>query len=120
MKTLTDLTDVQPVVRKLLERGVQSQCVGWMRARGYWARKFSSMTQRSMPDYLFARAGDHTYHDIKLAAEFKAPGKMSTDAQLDEQEAMRKAGWRVLVDCDNFEEFKAAVIYYEESQRKWG
>jgi hypothetical protein len=119
METLDKLSSPAKVVRKLLEADVQKQCVDWMRARGYWARKFSSMTQRSVPDYLFARAGDHTYQDIKFATEFKAPGKTGTDAQVDEQTAMRDAGWHVF-ECDDFEDFKAAVLAYEEKNRKWG
>jgi len=105
--------------RKLLEKDVQKQCVDWARARGYWARKFSSQSQRSVPDYLFAGG----YHpnglwekerlDAQFACEFKAPGKTSTEAQIEEQEAMRLVGWFVF-ECDNFEKFKATVIAYEK------
>ena len=109
--------------RKLLERDVQKQCVDWARARGYWARKFSSQSQRSVPDYLFSaergfvRDTRDSYlvrssKKIKFACEFKAPGKTSTDAQLDEQEAMRLAGWFVF-ECDNFDKFKSVVLVYE-------
>ena len=55
MKELSDLSSPRTVERKLLEKEVQKQCVDWARARGYWARKFSSQSQRSVPDYLFAR-----------------------------------------------------------------
>lgn len=120
MKALTDLEAPATVVRKRLEKDVQQQCIDWMRARGYWARKFSSMTQRSVPDYLFARGQTATHRAIKLAAEFKAPGKTSTPAQLDEQEAMRKAGWTVMGDCDNFEEFSGSVISLEDRHRIFG
>lgn len=132
MKTLADLAAPAVVVRKLLEADVQRQCVDWARARGYWARKFSSIAQRSVPDYLFSRGAIPSYdHEaqlwgdvrnreggyglpaVKFACEFKAPGKTSTDAQRDEQEAMRLAGWFVF-ECDNFEKFKATVIVYEK------
>lgn len=120
MKSLSDITAPMKVVRKLLEADVQRQCVDWARARGYWARKFSSIAQRSVPDYLFSREWKtrDDKHGIdwattKFATEFKAPGKTSTDAQCDEQKAMRLAGWFVF-ECDNFERFKATVIAYEK------
>jgi hypothetical protein len=96
-----------PVKRKLLEKDVQKRCVDWARARGYWARKFSSQSQRSVPDYLFSHRAK-----IKFACEFKAPGKTSTDAQIDEQDAMRDAGWFVF-ECDNFANFQTQVLRYE-------
>lgn len=105
MKTLSDLEAPAPVERKLLEKDVQSQCVDWARARGYWARKFSSMTQRSVPDYLFAKMTDVR---IKFAVEFKKPGGTSTPAQLDEQRVMVEAGWLVF-ECSDFEKFKHEV-----------
>lgn len=93
--------------RKLLEKDIQKQCVTWARERGWWARKFSSPANRSVPDYLFAKQFSHTTHVIRprLAIEFKAPGKTSTDAQVKEQEHMRAAGWTVL-EYDNVEWFK--------------
>lgn len=112
MKTLSSLTAPRQIVRKVLERDVQNQCVCWMRTRGYWARKFSSQSQRSVPDYLFAHDSDFVYQAIKFATEFKAPGKTSTAAQIDEQEAMRKVGWFVF-ECDDFERFKQVVQEYE-------
>ena len=116
MIKITDVTAPAKVVRKLLEKDVQKQCVDWARARGYWARKFSSQSQRSVPDYLFGRFNPRT----KFACEFKRPGckinkdtgVMSTQAQVDEQEAMRLAGWFVF-ECSSFDKFKAVVLAYE-------
>lgn len=131
MKTLDALTAPQPVVRKVLEKDVQSQCVDWARAHGYWARKFSSMTQRSVPDYLFSRAQTGRFRAVKFACEFKRPGTkpkliekygvtvMSTEAQYDEQRAMRDTGWKVF-ECDDFEAFKQTVMEYEEANRVFG
>lgn len=114
MKTLSELSTPVAVTRKLLEADVQKQCVDWARARGYWARKFSSIAQRSVPDYLFAgEAYLMPEWKIKFACEFKAPGKTSTEAQVEEQGAMRLAGWYVF-ECDNFEKFKAVVTTYEK------
>lgn len=89
--------------RKMLEVEIQRKCVDWARSRGWWARKFSSPANRSVPDYLFAR------DDVKLAIEFKAPGKTSTGAQVEEQKAMRKAGWDVF-EISNIEAFKGTLI----------
>lgn len=116
MKDVSDAVSPTVVKRRLLEKDVQKACVEWARARGYWARKFSSMTQNSVPDYLFAHRGyawlSGLKTKIKFATEFKAPGKTSTPAQLDEQEAMRLAGWFVF-ECDNLAKFKEVVIAYE-------
>ena len=128
MKTLADLTEPSQVIRKLLEADTQKQCVEWARNRGYWARKFSSISQRSVPDYLFALDGV-LRGQIKFACEFKKPGTkskliekygvkvMSTEAQYEEQEAMRKAGWFVFECCD-FEHFKRTVLNYENDVRR--
>lgn len=106
MKQLSDMTEAATPVRKLLERDVQKKCVEWARARGYWARKFSSQSQRSVPDYLFAR--EH----LIFAIEFKAPGKVSTDAQVEEQQVMIDAGWFVY-EIDDFKRFKEVVFALE-------
>lgn len=128
MKSLSDITAPVAVVRHVLEADLQDQCVRWYRGRivGAWARKFSSISQRSVPDYLFGRVlsiGPKT----KFACEFKKPGAkkkflekhgvwvMSTEAQYEEQVDMRLAGWFVF-ECDNFETFKATVIAYEKEQ----
>lgn len=95
----------------ILESEVQKKSVDWARLRGYWARKFSSPANRSVPDYLFAR---FTYND-KFAVEFKRLGKTSTDAQKEEQKKMREAGWDVY-ECDSFEKFKTLVL---EREKTW-
>ena len=118
MKDINEAAAPAKIERKLLEKDVQKQCVDWARARGYWARKFSSQSQRSVPDYLFAGEA-YLMPEIRLkfACEFKRPGckinkdtgVMSTQAQVDEQEAMRLAGWYVF-ECDNFDKFKVIVL----------
>ena len=100
--------EVMPVTKVLLEKDIQSACVKWMRQRGYWARKFSSPAQRSVPDYLFS----HVSYD-KFATEFKAPGKRATDKQKDEQQLMRDAGWEVWQEEDDIASFKEAVLNRE-------
>lgn len=98
----------RPVRRKLLEKDIQKACVDWARGRGWWARKFSSPANRSVPDYLFSRMGR-----LKLAVEFKAPGKTSTPAQIEEQEDMSEAGWTVweIDDIDRFKIWMLAIDY---------
>jgi hypothetical protein len=107
------------IERKVLERHVQAASVKWWLAeckrlrRAGWARKFSSPAQRSVPDYLFsiAHALRSQEEDNKFAIEFKAPGKTSTEAQLDEQQKMRDAGWDVY-ECDSVEKFKQIAMRY--------
>jgi hypothetical protein len=106
MKDISEAPAVRKLVRRLLEKDVQKMCVEWARRRGYWARKFSSQSQRSVPDYLFSMTL------LKFACEFKAPGKTSTPAQVDEQNAMRKAGWFVF-ESDNVEHFTGEVTSFE-------
>lgn len=101
-----------PLNKVLLEADVQSACVKWMRARGYWARKFSSAAHRSVPDYLFS----HIDYN-KLAVEFKAPGKHATEKQKDEQQLMRDTGWEVWQEEDDIEDFKQAVLAREQGLR---
>lgn len=114
--------DIQPreVVRKLLERDVQKACVTYALSKGYWARKFSSPSQRSVPDYLFGKhfpvwdGLTHTGRQVVWAEEFKAPDKHSTDRQLDEQKYMREAGWRVITNTGtngqaDIDAFKARI-----------
>jgi hypothetical protein len=87
--------DVKPrkVKRELRERDIQKACVDYARKKGFWARKFSSPSQRSVPDYLFAKR--YPGKGIVFAVEFKAPGKNPTAAQNKEHEAMNNAGWIV-------------------------
>jgi len=113
------LDEIEPQViqHKLLEKDIQTACVEWMRKRGYWARKFSSPGNRSVPDYLFA----HIDFGM-LAVEFKAPGKSSTDRQEDEQEKMRVSGWEVWADVGSgkggdIEKFKRTVCLREAGIR---
>lgn len=99
------------VQRKLRERDIQDRCVRYAKSLGYWARKFSSPSQRSVPDFLFAKDCSMRL-GIKFAVEFKRPGETSTPAQLEEQQKMRDAGWDVY-ECDDVDKFKQIVFEYE-------
>ena len=120
MKTLATLEAPIVPVRKLLEKDVQRMCVDWARARGYWARKFSSQSQRSVPDYLFARREmprmlPGIIAQVIFACEFKTPGNTPTPAQQDEIDAMRRAGWPAFW-ADSLENFQAIVLALERSR----
>lgn len=132
IKDISEADKPASIERLMLEAEVQSACVKWMRARGYWARKFSSMSQRSVPDYLFGKQSDKYWMPdmpgpvfvlrIKFFCEFKREGCkvdketgfMSTRAQLDEQAAMRAAGWDGF-ECSDVDEFKRWVLAYERN-----
>ena len=113
MKEFTEIAEAAPVQRRLLEKDIQKACVEWARKRGYWARKFSSPANRSVPDYLFSRSC--ASGDITFFAEFKAPGKKATENQLDEQQLMINAGWYGLTECDDVCKFKNWVVEYENA-----
>lgn len=97
----------QPIKHVLLERDIQSRCVAHARANGWWARKFSSPSQRAVPDYIFGKAG------CTVFVEFKAPGKTATDNQKDEHALMGKAGLTVHV-IDDVLAFKGLLIDVEK------
>ncbi len=102
----TDL-EILPIKRKLLEKDVQSTCVKWARSRGWWARKFSSPANRSVPDYIFGKDG------CTIFVEFKAPGKLPTEAQLEEHKAMAEVGLSVHV-IDDVAKFKSLFGEWEK------
>lgn len=108
------------VVKRVTEAKIQAQCVAWARARGWWARKFQSMAQKSVPDYLFSRfceSADASFNTpatrVKLAVEFKKPGEVSTENQWAEQYDMWLAGWQV-EECDSLEKFKRIILAAEQ------
>lgn len=133
MKKLADLAAPTVIVHEMSEAELQDKCVRWYRSRSekyHWARKFSSMSQRSVPDYLFGEHSTHMYSRCgatRFATEFKKPGHkykliekygvtvMSTESQYEEQLAMRWAGWFVF-ECDDFEFFKKTVLDYERQE----
>ena len=123
VRDISEASAPAKVQTEMLEADLQAQCVRWAKNRGYWARKFSSISQRSVPDFLFSMFVPYDMprnRKIKFACEFKRPGckinkdtgVMSTQAQVDEQEAMRLAGWFVF-ECSNFDKFKSTVLAYE-------
>lgn len=101
--------------KEIGKAGVRLKCVGWARRRGWWVRKFSSPGNRSVPDDLFAKKIGGV--SFKLAVEFKAPKKTSSDLQQEEQQAMRDAGWDVYV-IDSLEKFVALFEPIEQQLKQ--
>lgn len=97
-----------PVARKVLEKDIQKACVAYARSRGWWARKFASPANRSVPDYIFGKNG------CVVFIEFKAPGKKPTENQLEEHKAMVAAGLTVYW-LDNVDLFKTVMRVIERS-----
>lgn len=94
------------IVRKLLERDVESRCKEWARGRGWWVRKFASPANRSVPDDVFGKEGRVIW------VEFKRPGEKPTELQVEEHAKMRAAGLDVRV-FDSVESFKQAFELIE-------
>jgi hypothetical protein len=86
----------------LLEKDLQTACVRWARAEGWFARRFKAPGRRSHPDYLFARGG------VVVFVEFKRSGNVPTALQFKEHCDMLAAGLTV-VWVDNSDDFKAIL-----------
>lgn len=85
---------------------VERPTVRYAAARGYYARKFSSPAQRSVPDDIFTAPGGFTFY-----IEFKAPGRGPSSQQADEHTKIRRAGGHCYV-VDDPEVGKAIVDHY--------
>lgn len=85
---------------------VETPGVKWLKARGYWVRKFKSIGNRSAPDRICGKGG------FVFFWEAKAKGKRPTELQEKEHDAIRAAGLPVVV-TDNVEDLKSYVINFE-------
>lgn len=61
-----------------LEKKLEKRCCDVARANGWWTRKFSSPSNRGVPDRIFLKEGR------VLFIEFKAPGNEPTKLQAQE------------------------------------
>lgn len=98
--------------RKLNESYIQRECVRYAKARGYWARKFSSPGRRSVPDYIFSKKFGQA--QVMWLEEFKAEGEKPSTLQLREHTRCRNAGWIVHPDTgrlgrDDIMNFEARI-----------
>jgi hypothetical protein len=89
-------------VRKVLESDVEKSCTKKAARRGYWSRKFTSPSNRSVPDRVFGR------HGVVFWVEFKRPGGKTTANQDEEIALMRAHGLTVYV-IDNVAAFDALL-----------
>ena len=74
-----------------LEKVIERKVCAFAKANGVWHRKFTSPTQRAVPDRLFICGGVHFF------IEFKRLGLLPTPAQEAEHKAIRAAGGTVHV-----------------------
>ena len=81
------------------EKKLERRCGDIAKANGWYTRKFSSPSNRGVPDRIFIKDGDVIF------IEFKAPGKLPTKLQLHELKEICDHGGRG-VWCDNVDMFK--------------
>jgi len=82
-----------------LEKKLEKRCSDLARVHGWWTRKFSSPSNRGVPDRVFLKDGDVVW------IEFKAPGKDPTPLQMHEITEIEKHGGNATW-CDNVGDFK--------------
>lgn len=83
----------------MLERDIEARSKRYARAKGDYVRKFSSPSNRSVPDDIFITEG-HIWF-----CEFKATGKTLTPLQSEEHKSIIDAGGLVYT-IDSIAEFK--------------
>jgi len=67
------------------EAKLEKQCTQVAKANGWWSRKFSSPSNRGVPDRIFLK-------DRVVFIEFKVPGKSPTPLQQHEIDEINKHG----------------------------
>jgi hypothetical protein len=83
----------------LSEKKLERRCSDIARANGWYTRKFSSPSNRGVPDRIFIKDGDVVF------VEFKAPGKTPTKLQIHELKEITDKGGNA-VWCDRVDDFK--------------
>ena len=116
MKDPFAVDDWEETPRHLLEKDIQRPCVAKARRAGWWARKFSSAPgNTAVPDYIFAKGGNVFF------VEFKRPGGVATEKQMQEHAKMKKAGCIIYV-CDQLRFFDTIMrteeLYAKELGRE--
>lgn len=82
-----------------LEKKLEKRCADLARTHGWWTRKFSSPSNRGVPDRIFMKDGKVIF------VEFKAPGKEPTPLQWHELDLIKEHGGKSIW-CDDVEIFK--------------
>ncbi len=87
------------------EKKLERRCGDIAKANGWYTRKFSSPSNRGVPDRIFIKEGKVIF------IEFKAPGKLPTKLQLHELKEINEHGGHG-VWCDNVDMFKQYLGIY--------
>jgi Holliday junction resolvase len=82
-----------------LEKKLEKRCCDVARAHGWYTRKFSSPSNRGVPDRIFVKDGNVVF------IEFKAPGNKPTRLQEHEIKELAKHGANATW-IDNIDTFK--------------
>lgn len=77
------------LLSRIRESSVEHKVTQFAKKQGWLSYKFSSPSQRSVPDRIYINHGETVY------VEFKRPGKTSTKAQQHEQKKIRDKGAQV-------------------------
>ena len=93
------------------ESKLEASSTRFATSKGIWTRKFVSPANRSVPDRVFG------WDKISLWIEFKAFGKLPTDAQQDEIEEMRARGL-LATWVDNYDEAKTLLVWLKGGEAK--
>ena len=91
-----------PVPLKNKEADIESRAKARARAEGWYVRKFTSPSNRSVPDDIFIKDGQVVF------IEFKRPGKKPTKPQREEHRKLLEVGYHVEV-IDNSDEALALL-----------
>ena len=89
--------------RRILEKDVEKAVCDYAVKLGWWHRKFSSPSHRSVPDQIMI-----TPFHMVLFVEFKRPKEKPTPAQIREATRLQEVGQRVYC-CDDIEKGKELV-----------
>ena len=84
------------------EKKLEKHCTHVAKANGWWHRKFSSPSNRGVPDRIFLKEGKVIF------IEFKAPGNKPTTLQDYEMHLIGKKGGNVFW-VDNVQDFKSIL-----------
>lgn len=87
----------------MLERDVEMKVMRWAKEHGWLAFKFTSPSQRSVPDRIFMRNG------VVAFAEIKAPTRKPTPKQEAEMQRIRAAG----VPVEWFDDAEKAIAWLD-------
>jgi hypothetical protein len=85
-----------------IEKKLEKRCTDVAKAHGWWSRKFSSPSNRGVPDRLYLK------DKVVWFIEFKAPGNTPTKLQAHEINLIKQQGGNVCW-IDNVDDFKARL-----------